>query len=31
MTGFNSGVEFNVISFFKPELEISYFLGAMKI
>jgi hypothetical protein len=28
--GFNSGVEFNVIHFFKPELEISYFLGAIE-
>lgn len=28
--GFNGGVEFNMVSFFKPELEISCFLGAIE-
>ncbi|MEO8253660.1 MAG: hypothetical protein ABI554_04670, partial [Flavobacterium sp.] len=28
--GFNSGVEFNVLSYFKPELEVSYFVGAIE-
>lgn len=27
--GFNSGVEFDVLSYFKPELEVSYFVGAI--
>lgn len=28
--GFNSGVEIKVASYFKPELEVSYFLGALE-
>lgn len=28
--GFDSGVEFHILSFFKPELEVSYFAGAIE-